>query len=109
MAPLLTSDSITRLFSSRRSTFSQNWKIDLNAPISLRAATIDSIALCPTFFTAASPKRIASPCGVKYASLTFTSGGSTAMPISRHSLMYFTTSSVLPETEVSSAAMNSTG
>ena len=32
MAPLLISDSITRLFSRRRSTFSQNWKIDLNAP-----------------------------------------------------------------------------
>ena len=32
MAPLLISDSITRLFSSRRSTFSQNSKIDLEAP-----------------------------------------------------------------------------
>ncbi len=109
MAPLLISDSITRLFSRCRSTFSQNWYTDLNAPFSLRAFTIDSIALCPTFLTAASPKRMASPCGVKYASLTLMSGGSTAMPISRHSLMYFTTSSVEPETDVSSAAMNSTG
>src|SRR5580704_2413353 len=44
----------------------------------------------------------------KFASLTLMSGGSTAIPISRHSLMYFTTSSVLPVTEVSRAAINST-
>ena len=110
MAPLLISDSSTRLFSSRRSTSSQNSKIDRKLrPSFLRAATIDSIAFPPTFFTAASPNRIAAPCGVKFASLTLISGGSTAIPISRHSLMYFTTSSVLPVTDVSSAAMNSTG
>ena len=83
--------------------------MDLKRPSFLRAATIDSIALPPTFFTAARPKRIDSPCGVKLASETLISGASTAMPISRHSLMYLTTSSVEPVTEVSSAAMNSTG
>ena len=31
------------------------------------------------------------------------------MPISRHSLMYFTTFAVLPVSDVSSAAMKSTG
>ncbi len=70
---------------------------------------MDSMAVRPTFFTAARPKRIAWPCGVKFASLTLMSGGSTGMPISRHSLMYFTTLSVLPVSEVSIAAMNSTG
>jgi hypothetical protein len=36
-------------------------------------------------------------------------GRQNAMPISRHSLMYFTTLAVLPVSEVSSAAMKSTG
>ena len=40
--------------------------------------------------------------------LEFTSGGSTGMPISRHSLMYFTTLAVLPVSDVSSAAKKST-
>ncbi len=70
---------------------------------------IDSMALPPTFFTAASPKRIASPCGVNCAPETCTSGGSTAIPISRHSPMYFTTLSGFEVSEVSNAAMNSTG
>ena len=52
---------------------------------------------------------MASPSGVKLQSLWFTSGGRTVMPISRHSLMYFTTLAVLPVSEVSSAAMKSTG
>ncbi len=42
-------------------------------------------------------------------SLEFTSGGSTVMLMLRASLMYFTTFSVLPVSEVSIAAMNSTG
>src|SRR5579864_189058 len=108
-APALFKDSSTRLFSSRRSTFSQNSKIELNLPSSLRADVIDSMALRPTFFTAASPKRIALSCGVKYASLTLMLGGSTGISISRHSLMYLTTLSVLPICDVSKAAMNSTG
>src|ERR1041385_5908033 len=59
-----------RLLNRRRSTFSQNSKNDWNFPSSFRAATMLSIAFLPTFFTAASPKRIALPCGVKFASLT---------------------------------------
>jgi hypothetical protein len=47
--------------------------------------------------------------GVKFASDSCTSGARTSIPISRDSAMYFTTSSVLPVTDVSSAAMNSTG
>ncbi len=61
----------------------------------MRALMIASTAFCPTFFTAPSPKRIASPfssrTGVNVYSLALTSGGSTRMLISRHSLMYFTT------------------
>ena len=69
-----------------------------------------STAVCPRFLTAPRPKRmrLARP-GVKLQSLWLTSGGSTVMPISRHSLMYFTTLAVLPVSEVSSAAMKSTG
>ena len=44
MAPLLISDSSTRLLSKRRSTFSQNSKMDLKRPSFLRAATMDSMA-----------------------------------------------------------------
>jgi hypothetical protein len=57
----------------------------LEAPAhSSRAFMIDSIALPPTFFTAARPKRIASPsaetCGVNCAPETCTSGGSRECP-----------------------------
>ena len=52
---------------------------------------------------------MASPWGVNCAPLTCTSGGSTLIFISLHSPMYFTTFSGLDVSEVSSAAMNSTG
>src|SRR5574337_841021 len=61
------------------------------------------------FLMAARPNRMAAPTGVKYRSLSFTSGGSTVIPIPRASLMYLTTFSVFPVSDVSSAAMNSTG
>ena len=70
---------------------------------------IDSTAPPPTFLIAQSPKRIASPSGVKSMSDLLTSGGRTRMPMSRHSLMYFTTLAVLPVSDVSSADMNSIG
>jgi len=82
--------------------------MDLKRPSCLRAATMDSMALPPTFFTAARPKRMVLHAGevcVRYVDVRGFDGNA----ISRHSLMYFTTSSVLPVTEVSSAAMNSTG
>ena len=70
---------------------------------------MDSTAPPPTFLIAHSPKRIASPSGVKFLSDLLTSGGRTRMPMSRHSLMYFTTFAVLPVSDVSSADMNSSG
>ena len=79
-------------------------------PTSLRAFITDSIAFPPTFFTAARPNRIDSPSGVtsgvNCAPEVCTSGGSTLIPISRHSPMYFTTLSGFDVSEVSSAAMN---
>ena len=64
-APALMSDSITRLFITRRSTFSQNsQKLAKRPPSSSRALRMESMALPPTFFTAARPKRMASPSGV---------------------------------------------
>ena len=67
------------------------------------------MALWPTFLMAARPKTMLSPAGVKLAAEICTSGGTTLMPISRHSPMYLTTFSGLEVSEVSSAAMNSTG
>jgi hypothetical protein len=46
---------------------------------------------------------------VKVAAEAFTSGGSTVMPIRRHSFRYRALLSLSPETEVSSAAMYSAG
>ena len=68
-------------------------------------ATIDEMADSPTFLIAASPKRIPLVDGVKNTSLTLTSGGRIAIPISRHSLMYFTIFSWLPRSLVRIAAM----
>ena len=108
------SDSITRLFITRKSTLSQNsQKLLKSPPASVRAFKIDSIAFPPTFFTAASPNRIACPSGATYgvncAPEICTSGGSTLIPISLHSPIYFTTLSGFDVSLVSSAAINSTG
>ncbi len=74
---------------------------------------MERMALCPTFLMAARPKPIAFPfsvrTGVKFASEFCTFGGTTSMFISRHSPMYFTTFSGFDVSEVSSAAINSTG
>ena len=68
------------------------------------------MAASPTFLMAASPKRMVSPATLKRTAETLTSGGCDARcPIARHSSMYFTILSVSPISEVSSAAMNSTG
>jgi hypothetical protein len=80
-----------------------------NDPSPLRDLKIDCIAASPTFLIAASPKRTVSPATLNCTAETFTSGGSTRIPIARHSSIYFTILSVSPISEVSSAAMNSTG
>src|ERR1035441_3730451 len=99
---------------TRKSTFSQNsQKLSNRPPASSRALMMDSMALPPTFLTAARPKRMASPVddtyGVNWAPDTSTSGGWTLMLISLHSPMYLTTFSGLDVSDVSNAAMNSTG
>ena len=110
-APALISDSITRLFITRRSTFSQNsQKLLKRPPTSSRAFRMDSMALPPTFFTAARPKRIAAlAVRRELRARNLHVRRLDAMPISRHSPMYFTTLSGFEVSDVSSAAMNSTG
>jgi hypothetical protein len=63
-----------------------------------------STAPSPTFLIAARPKRTCPSTTVKYFADWFTSGGSTSMPISRHSPMYWTILSVFARSEVRSAA-----
>ncbi len=71
---------------------------------------IDSMAPAPTFLVAPSPKRMrVSPTTVNLNPDSMISGGSTSSPISRASLMYWTTLSVLPISDDNRAAMNSAG
>ena len=58
IAPHLTSASMTRLLTVRRSTRPQKSSSDLNGPFFSRSATTASTAPSPTFLTAASPKRM---------------------------------------------------
>jgi hypothetical protein len=107
-APLLMSASTTLRFTLRESTRSQKSKSSVNG-FSARAARIDSSALSPTPFTPPSPKRIFPATTEKSTSDSFTSGRSTAMPIARASAMKRTILSVSSRSQLSSAAMNSTG
>lgn len=70
-------------------------------------------AASPTPLIPASPKRIArvppATNGVKVSRLSFTSGPSTVSPIASHSAMKCASFSALPSSDVSTAAMNSTG
>ena len=63
----------------------------------------------PTPFSAARPKRMFFPDTVKAVSDSLMSGGSRAMPLSRHSAMYSATLSWESSTEVSRAAIYSRG
>ena len=84
-APALISDSITRLLQTTSGAASRKpWKLTA-LPISVRAATTPSTTFRPTLRTAVSPNRMSVPTAVKFASDSFTSGGSTAIPIRRHS------------------------
>ena len=68
------------------------------------------MAASPTFLMAARPKRIVSPATLKRTAGDVDVGRlRRGCPIARHSSMYFTILSVSPISEVSSAAMNSTG
>ncbi len=70
---------------------------------------MESMADSPTFLMAASPKRSTGPSTVKRAPERLTSGGAMASPMARLSSMYWTILSVRSISDVSSAAMNSTG
>ena len=70
---------------------------------------IDSTTFTPTLRIAARPNRMSSPTEVNRAEEAFTSGGSTLMPIRRHSARYTADLSLSSPTEVSSAAMYSAG
>ena len=101
--------SSTRLFNAERSTVSHNlYRLSKCFP-ALRVLMIASTAPEPTFLIAPKPNRILSPSGVKFSSDLFTSGGNTLMPISLHSLIYFTTFAVFPVSEVSKALIKSIG
>ena len=92
----------------RRSTREQKSVNDLNGPPSVRAATIDSIALWPTFLTASRPNRIAGPSTVNSTSERWTSGSLISIPIRRHSAIAAATFSSFERKAVRTAVMYST-
>ena len=108
-APHLMRLSTTRLLILRRSTREQKSRNDLNDPSLSLDSMMDSIALSPTFFTAASPKRMFPPSTLKSRTDWLMSGGRTLIPMSLQTLMCLMTLSRFPFSLVSSAAMNSTG
>jgi hypothetical protein len=77
----LTKASSARLFTTCGSTRSVKSHNDANGPAA-RASTIRRAAESPTFFTAFSPNRILPSTTAKSHSDSFTSGGSTSIPIS---------------------------
>jgi hypothetical protein len=70
------------LFTICGSTRSARSQTDVKEP-SERALTMARAAESPTFLTAFSPKRIAPSTTAKSHADSFTSGGSTSIPISR--------------------------
>ncbi|MPM99948.1 hypothetical protein SDC9_147143 [bioreactor metagenome] len=102
-------DSICLLLSTLWSTFVQKSAKLVNLPLVSLAFTISAITFVPTFFTAASPKRIFPFCTVNLSRLSLTSGGSISIPNLLHSLMYSETVPELPMMLEIKAAMNSTG
>ena len=97
------------MFTARQSTRSQKSQIDVNGPPDSRAAMIASTAAPPTPFTASSPKRMLPPMTTKSWPDSFTSGGSTSMPISSQRETKNGTLSFVDMTDEISAAMYSAG
>ena len=108
-APALISESMVRLLHTLNGTFCRKSLNDSYRPFSLRAVIIPSTTFAPTLRTAPMPKRISSPTGANVSSDSFTSGGSTVMPMRWHSFRYMASLSLLSPTLVSSAAMYSCG
>ena len=101
--------STARRFSSRPVILRQNSSRSLNGPFRDRSFISCWINFSPMFFMATSPKRMFPPTTVNLASDSFTSGGSTFMPISRHSAIYSATLFDESSTLVRSAAIYSLG
>ena len=59
--------------------------MSVKCPLAVRVATTEPTTLAPTLRMAVSPNRMSGPVGVKLASDSLTHGGSTRMPIRRHS------------------------
>lgn len=108
-APDLMRLSTARRPSSLPAIRRQNSSKPVNGPFSLRSCISCWINFSPIFFIATSPKRMFRPETVKRASDSFTSGGRTLMPMSRHSEIYSATLPVESSTLVSSAAIYSQG
>ncbi len=84
-APALISDSIVRLLQTTAGTLSRKSVKLVYAPFVCRASTIASTTFAPTLRTAVRPNRMSAPTAVKFAADELTSGGSTVIPIRRHS------------------------
>ena len=80
------SDSITRLLHTTSGTLRRKSAKLVNAPLDLRAAMMASTTLMPTLRIAARPNLTSCPTAANVATDSLTSGGSTLMPIRRHSL-----------------------
>ena len=87
----------------------QNSSKPVKGPFSARSCISSWMKRSPMFLMATRPKRIFPPTTVKRASDSFTSGGRTLMPISRHSVIYSATLALESRTLVSRAAMYSQG
>lgn len=85
-APALTSDSMVRLLRTVAGHLRRKSSNEAKSPFSVRAAMIDSTTLRPTLRIASSPKRMSEPTAAKLPTEVLTSGGSTLMPMCRHSL-----------------------
>ncbi len=77
---------MTRLLHTLTGTLRRKSAKLVKASLAVRASTIASTTLVPTFRIAARPNRMSLPTGVNVAADALTSGGSTVMPIRRHSL-----------------------
>ena len=84
-APALISDSMVRLLQTGRSTLARKSLKEVKRPLALRVAMIEETTFSPTLRIAPRPKRMSVPTGVNWCSESLTSGGSTLMPIRRHS------------------------
>ena len=84
-APPLMSDSMVRLLHTTAGTFDMKSRKEVKRPFSSRAAMIASTTLWPTLRIACIPNRMSVPTAANWPMESLTSGGSTLMPMWRHS------------------------